>query len=120
MFDEKLSSILVGSTRPSELREWYRAVLAPGDSGDGLVDLGGIHLAFARRDDVTPTNHEPGRMLLNFHVDDFDAVEAQLEAAGVEWLVPAADRPAGRFGTFCDPDGNYLQIIQFTSADDDV
>ena len=120
MFDEKLSSILIGSTRPAELREWYRAVLAPGDSGDGLVDLGGFHLAFARRDDVTPTNLEPGRMILNFHVDDFDAVEAQLEAAGVEWLVPVADRPVGRFGTFCDPDGNYLQIIQFASTDEEA
>jgi predicted enzyme related to lactoylglutathione lyase len=52
-------------------------------------------------------------MILNFHVDDFDAAEAQLRAAGVEWLVPAEDRPAGRFATFVDPDGNYLQIIRF-------
>jgi predicted enzyme related to lactoylglutathione lyase len=52
-------------------------------------------------------------MILNFHVDDFDAVEAQLQAAGVDWLTPVADRPSGRFGTFADPDGNYLQIIQF-------
>ena len=52
-------------------------------------------------------------MILNLHVDDFDAVEAQLRAAGVEWLVPVAYRPSGRFGTFEDPDGNYLQIIQF-------
>jgi len=52
-------------------------------------------------------------MILNFHVDDFDAIEAQLQAAGVEWLVPAEDRPSGRFATFTDPDGNYLQIIQF-------
>jgi predicted enzyme related to lactoylglutathione lyase len=52
-------------------------------------------------------------MILNFHVDDFDAVEAQLRAAGVDWFVPVADRPSGRFGTFADPDGNYLQIIQF-------
>lgn len=117
MFNEKIGSILLGSTRPAELKEWYRTVLAPGDSGDGLIDLGGIHLAINGRDDVTPTNNEPGRMILNFHVDDFDAVEAQLNAAGVEWLVPAADRPAGRFGTFCDPDGNYLQIIQFKDAD---
>ncbi|GAA1559399.1 hypothetical protein GCM10009789_10980 [Kribbella sancticallisti] len=53
-------------------------------------------------------------MILNFHVDDFDAVEAQLQAAGVAWLTPVADRPSGRFGTFADPDGNYLQIIQFS------
>jgi len=115
MFTEKLSSILIGSTRRTELREWYRTVLAPGGSGEGLVDLGGIALAFAQRDDVTPTNHEPGRMILNFHVQDFDAAQAQLLAAGVEWLVPPDDRPSGRFGTFSDPDGNYLQIISFTS-----
>jgi catechol 2,3-dioxygenase-like lactoylglutathione lyase family enzyme len=115
MFNEKLGSILLGSRRPDELKDWYRRVLAPRDAGDGLIDLGGIHLAIDGRDDVSSTNHEPGRMILNFHVEDFEAVEAQLAAAGVEWLVPPADRPAGRFGTFSDPDGNYLQIIQFTS-----
>jgi predicted enzyme related to lactoylglutathione lyase len=52
-------------------------------------------------------------MILNFHVDDFDAVEARLRAAGVDWIAPATDRPAGRFATFADPDGTYLQIIQF-------
>lgn len=41
-------------------------------------------------------------MVLNFHVNDFDAIEAQLRSAGVEWLVPVADRPAGRFGSFVD------------------
>jgi hypothetical protein len=38
-------------------------------------------------------------MILNFHVDDFDAVEAQLHAAGVDWLGPVADRPFGRFAS---------------------
>ncbi|WP_372453058.1 VOC family protein [Actinomadura parmotrematis] len=52
-------------------------------------------------------------MILNFHVDDFDAVEARLRTAGVDWLVPPEDRSSGRFGTFADPDGTYLQIIQF-------
>ncbi|MCA2230226.1 VOC family protein [Nonomuraea aurantiaca] len=46
-------------------------------------------------------------MILNFH-----AVEAQLQAAGVEWLIPVADHPGGRIGMFVDPDGNHLQIIQ--------
>jgi predicted enzyme related to lactoylglutathione lyase len=77
------------------------------------VGSGGTPLLIARRDDIGAKNNEPGRMILNFHVDDFDAVEAQLRAAGVDWLVPVADRPSGRFGTFADPDGNYLQIIQF-------
>ncbi|ADB33046.1 Glyoxalase/bleomycin resistance protein/dioxygenase [Kribbella flavida DSM 17836] len=107
-------SILLGSTRPAELRDWYRKALAPDQDGDGAIDLGGFLLVIDHRDDIASTNPEPGRMMLNFHVDDFAAVEAQLQAAGVQWLAPGEDRPAGRFGTFVDPDGNYLQIIQFT------
>jgi predicted enzyme related to lactoylglutathione lyase len=113
MITPKPSSILLGTTHPEELREWYRNALAPEYKGEGPIDLGGFLLVIEKRDDVEAKNGEPGRFILNFHVDDFDAVEAQLKAAGVEWLTPVADRPSGRFGTFADPDGNYLQIIQF-------
>lgn len=106
-------SILLGTTQPTELRDWYRKALAPGHEGDGPFDLGGLLLVIDGRDDVGAKNSEPGRMIINFHVDDFDAVEAQLRAAGVKWVSPVEDRPLGRFGTFADPDGNYLQIIQF-------
>jgi glyoxalase superfamily protein len=113
MITAKAGSILLGTTRPAELRDWYRRTLAPGSGGEGPIDLGGFLLVIDQRDDVRATNDEPGRMILNFHVDDFDGMEAQLRAAGVDWLVPVADRPSGRFGTFADPDGNYLQVIQF-------
>ncbi len=108
----KPGSIVLGTTRPTELRDWYRKALAPGHEGDGPFDLGGFLLIIEQRDDVEAKNNEPGRMILNFHVDDFDAVAAQLRAADVDWLVPVSDRPGGIFGTFVDPDGNYLQIIQ--------
>jgi hypothetical protein len=42
----------------------------------------------------------------------FDTAAAQLDAAGVEWI-SVEDRAKGRFGTFADPDGNYLQIIEW-------
>jgi uncharacterized glyoxalase superfamily protein PhnB len=112
MVTPRPGSILLGTTRPAELRAWYRRALAPGQEGEGPIDFGGFLLLIEERDDVDTKNNEPGRFILNFHVDDFDAVEEQLRAAGVEWLVPAEDRPGGRFGTFVDPDGNYLQIIQ--------
>ncbi|MFC0626318.1 VOC family protein [Kribbella deserti] len=108
----KPGSILIGTQQPDELREWYRQALAPDHEGDGAIDFGGFLLVIDGRDDVDAKNSEPGRTILNFHVDDFDAVEAQLRSAGVNWLFPVADREAGRFGTFADPDGNYLQIIQ--------
>lgn len=113
MITPKPSSILLGTTNPEELKAWYTKALAPEYKGEGPIDMGGFLLVIEKRDDVEPKNNQPGRFILNFHVDDFDAVEAQLKAAGVEWLTPVADRPSGRFGTFADPDGNYLQIIQF-------
>jgi predicted enzyme related to lactoylglutathione lyase len=114
MSTPKLGSLLLGTTRPEELRAWYRAALARDHEGDGPIDVGGFLLVIDGRDDVGETSVEPGRMVLNFHVDDFDAIEAQLRSAGVEWLEPVAERPSGRFGTFVDPDGNYLQVIQFS------
>ncbi|MFQ6398228.1 VOC family protein [Nocardia sp. KC 131] len=113
MTTPKPGSILLGSTRPAVLRDWYRKALAPEHKGEGAIDLGGFLLVIDQRDDVGSTTSEPGRVILNFHVDNFDEVEEQLRAAGVDWIAPAEDRPAGRFATFADPDGNYLQIIQF-------
>ena len=116
MITPKPGSIVLGTTRPAELRDWYRKALAPGHEGEGPIDFGGFLLVIERRDDVDEKNSEPGRMILNFHVEDFEAVEAQLRAAGVDWLTPVEDRPSARFGTFADPDGNYLQIIRFTQS----
>jgi len=107
-------SILLGSSRANQLRDWYLRVLAPDHTGDGPIVLGDLMLVIDQRDDVSDTNPEPGRSILNFHVDDFAPFEAQLNAAEVDWIVGATDRPSGRFATFKDPDGNYLQIIQFS------
>jgi predicted enzyme related to lactoylglutathione lyase len=109
----KPGSIVLGTARPVELRDWYRRNLAPDAGDEGPLDLGGFLLVIEQRDDVATKNHEPGRMILNFHVDDFDAVKARLREAGVDWISPAEERPSAHFATFADPDGNYLQIIQF-------
>ena len=113
MTSMKLGSVLLGTTRPTELKEWYRQVLAPDHTGDGPIDFGGFLVVIDGRDDVDAKNIEPGRTTFNFHVEDIDRVEQRLVDAGVEFLVPVERRPNGRFGTFVDPDGNRLQLIQF-------
>jgi hypothetical protein len=113
----KLSSVLLGSTRPTELKEWYRRHLAPGHTGDGPIGFGGFLLVIDGRDDVDEKNNEPGRAIFNFHVEAIDEVERRLVDGGVEFLVPVEQRANGRFGTFVDPDGNRLQLIQFDSED---
>lgn len=66
------------------------------------------------RSDVADKNPEPGRVILNFDVDDARAVAARMNDAGTSWLAELEDRDGSLFGTAMDPDGNYIQIIQLS------
>ncbi|AYY14574.1 VOC family protein [Actinobacteria bacterium YIM 96077] len=113
-----LDSILLASTDPERLRAWYAAAFDPAE--DTVVDqyrvltFGGFHMLIDQRDDVEPTNPEPGRVILNFDVADARTVVARLEQAGTQWLAELEDRHGSLFATAIDPDGNYVQIIQLS------
>ena len=46
----KPTSMLLGTTRPAELRAWYIKALAPESTGEGAIDLGGFLLVIDGRD----------------------------------------------------------------------
>lgn len=108
-----LTSILLGSTDADRLRAWYRDGFQAKVDGYGNLDLGGFGLRIEERDDVAAKNPEPGRHIVNFEVDDIEAAAAHLRTLDVEWLVEPEDRGLGWFATLVDPDGNYVQLIQF-------
>ncbi|WP_116949900.1 VOC family protein [Jiangella endophytica] len=118
MSSATVASILLSSTDPDRLGIWYAAALAPADDariGDyRMLRYGDFYLMIDQRDDVGPANPEPGRMILNFDVDDARSVVARLDAMGVSWLAPLEDRDGSLFATAIDPDGNYVQIIQIS------
>ncbi|MFB9904347.1 VOC family protein [Allokutzneria oryzae] len=109
-----LGSILLGSSDPRRLRDWYRAAFGAEPNEDGFITYGGVAVLIDGRDDVAATTAEPGRVILNFHVEDARAVTAHLDEIGVDWLVPLEDRGPGLFATLADPDGNYVQVIQMS------
>ena len=120
-----LGSILLGTTDPVRLRDWYAAAFAAGDD-DGFTEVtptlfactfGDTSLLIDGRGDVADTSPDPGRVILNFHVDDARATAARLDEAGVIWLVELEERDGGLFGTLVDPDGNYVQIIQLHAGE---
>jgi predicted enzyme related to lactoylglutathione lyase len=78
--------------------------------------FGDTALLIDGRSDVAAKNPEPGRVILNFHVDDARATAGRLNKLGVSWLVELEEREGGLFGTVIDPDGNYLQIIELKEA----
>jgi predicted enzyme related to lactoylglutathione lyase len=115
-----LGSILLGTTDARRLRDWYTAAFAP--EGEGFREVspsmfagtfGDVGLLIDGREDVADRNPEPGRVILNFHVDDAHATATRLDELGVTWLVEPEERAEGVFGTLVDPDGNFIQIIEF-------
>jgi predicted enzyme related to lactoylglutathione lyase len=120
-----LGSILLGTADPHRLRDWYANAIAAGTDGEGFTEVtptmfactfGDTSLLIDGRSDVADKNPEPGRVILNFHVDDARATADHLNAVGVTWLVELEQRDGGLFGTLVDPDGNYVQIIELAEG----
>ncbi len=113
-----LDSMLLASSDPERLGDWYAAALDPAEDtrvdGYRVLRFGGFHLLIDRRDDVSATNPEPGRMILNFDVADARGLVARLEGLGAGWLAELEDREGSLFATAVDPDGNYVQLIELS------
>jgi predicted enzyme related to lactoylglutathione lyase len=115
-----LDSMLLASPDPDRLGDWYAAALQPAEDArvDGyrVLRFGDFHILIDRRDDVTGSNPQPGRMILNFDVADARALVARLDDLGARWLSELEDRDGSLFATAVDPDGNYLQLIELSDA----
>lgn len=109
----ELASILLGTSDPERLGAWYDEAFDPEIEEFGWRNFGGVGVLIDRRDDVAETTAEPGRVILNFHVEDALATAAHLDTMGVSWIAEVEKREHGLFGTLADPDGNYVQILQF-------
>jgi predicted enzyme related to lactoylglutathione lyase len=113
-----LDSMLLASTDPDRLRDWYAAVLDPADNHTmdnyRVLRFGSFHLLIDQREDVGPRAADPARVILNFDVGDARAVAALMDERGTEWVAPLEDREGSYFATAKDPDGNYVQIIQLS------
>lgn len=111
-----IDSMLLATTDPERLGDWYTTALQPRTdatmNGYRMLRFGTFHLIIDSRDDIGDTNPEPGRVIVNFDVADARAVVAGMDGMGVRWLAGLEDRGGSLFATAIDPDGNYVQIIQ--------
>jgi hypothetical protein len=113
-----IGSILLGSTDPGRLRAWYERAFGVTADADDFLPFGNVGVLIESRADVSATSPEPGRVIINLHVEDARASAELLDSLGVSWVAGLEYRePAGAwFGTAADPDGNYVQIIELTDA----
>ncbi len=112
----RLGGLVLGSDDPERLSDWYRAAFTPSAGPGTVLMVGGGRLIFDRRDDLGHSAREPGRILINFYVEDIEAVVARLQALGVtEWIRPVEDFGPGLIATVKDPVGNYVQIVELAA-----
>lgn len=100
---------------PVALTAWYKQHLGmPGAHGffafPAATQRAKIAVTFFKRDDSYFPPAQPA--MLNFQVDDLDALLDALQASGVS-VDPKRDQsPFGRFGWFTDPEGNRVELWQ--------
>ena len=107
----------------NNLLPFYRDVvgLAVGMETPGFVIMGdpnGASVALGTHSDVHGPAVDPHRHITAFETSDIDAEFARLKGQGVEFIeepTPAGDGDV-RVATFKDPEGNLLQLLQFSAS----
>jgi predicted enzyme related to lactoylglutathione lyase len=113
----KLGSLLIGSSNPTEMKEWYRNAFSVTENDMGAFEYGGAAIFVEEHSEVSGPTKEPARVLINFDVDDCRGLEKHLDSLGVKWIRKVEKEPFGLIGTLADPDGNYVQIIQWGATE---
>ena len=105
------------SRDPEALRDWYAEHLGlqPTDDGVVVIQWGREHAGstvwapFA--DDTEYFGDRSQQAMINYRVDDLDAMLSQLRAAGVRVDDGVNEMEGlGRFGWAVDPDGNRFEL----------
>ncbi len=109
----------IRANNPKALYDWYEqhlGIAAPYGSFAFPKEEQRGHIAvafFARSSDYFPPS-QPA--MLNFQVDDLDALLDRLVSAGVAVDPKRETYDYGRFGWFTDPEGNRVELWQPSGA----
>ena len=101
---------------PKALSQWYEPHLGLGGrvSDDALVfdgpDAAGMTVFGLFKADTKYFGDGPQQFMINFRVDDLDAVLSKLEADGVRIDPKREDYPYGRFAWIWDTEGNRVEL----------
>jgi predicted enzyme related to lactoylglutathione lyase len=108
-----LGSLLIGSSNVDAMKDFYRKGFDVTENDMGAFDFGGVQLFIEEHTEVKGPTKEPARVIINLNVDDAKSLGKQLEGIGAKFVRPVEQADFGIIGTIADPDGNYVQIIQW-------
>jgi len=116
-----IGGVFFKSPNRDQMREWYATHLGLADKG------GGVMLPWRERDDpkkehatvwtIFPASTKyfdpsPAPFMINYIVDDMDALLDRLKQEGVKIDPKRSDESYGRFAWIYDSDGNKIELWQ--------
>jgi glyoxylase I family protein len=106
---------------PEALMQWYADNLGidppPQDYATLPWRQAAGYTVFAPFDEVTDGFGPPDlQWMLNFRVDNLDAMVAQLRNNGIEVTVDGEVYPNGRFASLTDPEDNPIQLWELSGT----
>jgi len=108
-------NIILHSEDRERLYAFYRDVvgLTENDRHDGF-DVAGAQILIDGHSEIAGPAKEPARVIVDLFVEDIAAEQARLEAQGVVFTrKQGKEFWGGIISTFLDPDGNYVQLLEF-------
>ena len=117
-----LGGVFLKAQDPQALATWYATHLGIQKSDDGSMIFDGPDAAGMTVFALFPAASKyfgdgPQQSMLNFRVDDMDALLAQLAEAGVRVDPKRQDESYGRFAWIWDPDGNRVELWEPPAGD---
>ena len=112
-----IGGIFLKARDPKALSQWYATHFGIPDQGGGSLGFDGPESAgmtvFAHFPLDTAYFGEAAQpAMVNFRVDDLDALLAQLTESGVRIDPKRDDAPYGKFAWIWDPEGNRVELWQ--------
>jgi predicted enzyme related to lactoylglutathione lyase len=116
-----IGGIFLKARDPKVLAQWYATHLGIQDQGGGSLGFDGPEstgmTVFAHFPlDTSYFGEGTQQAMVNFRVDDLDALLGQLAAAGVRLDPKRDDTPYGKFAWIWDPEGNRVELWQPPAA----
>jgi predicted enzyme related to lactoylglutathione lyase len=116
-----VGGVFIRARDPKALGDWYRRHLGvPFENGfakfmwrdDADVSAQTIWAPFDRESDYFGSTEQ--HAMINFRVDELDALLVELTAAGVEIIPERSEDDNGRFAWITDPEGNRIELWEPT------
>jgi predicted enzyme related to lactoylglutathione lyase len=114
---EGFEGIIISTGNFARLLPFYRDTLGLGtqmESG-GFAVLGGGQIAVGHHSEVDGKSRDPNRVIVNLKVNSCQTEYERLKALGVEFIrEPSRESDDLIIATLLDPDGNTLQLFEWT------